>query len=542
MPETKEFLEGLEKRMQIVAVVDAIVNRRQRNMELESIFQPGQMENIIISVLVFIMERTLAEDEECTLDSITFFLQDILPDYGLTLPWETVKELAGYIIKDVLQYGGEVRYYPVMKYGEGMKELRIKLIDDRLKETHKGYESNYLLTDQGYDFLFRTKEVEREISFTIEELKLRELIKRKNYRKAQQQSASLVQMLRQKKREMQQFILKVRENIYEVDVEEYENLLNSTYELLEEEYGLLNQIRDMVVLSEERLQEEEARRISLDADMEKARRDISSIRRNLNTALKEQREMVVERYNLSQIYLETITEAFSYGLVKRYDLEKEILHRLEQCPESLVPELWRLLNPLFLPSPDKKLNLFSIYQRQVPLREVDDEGESIVLEELDEDRDLLRVRRLNEAHVLLFRRLFHFAAEKKAPFRFSSFLSSLKEIPEVLGVLLEENLLFTDMLKLYEMGPLDVAAWEKEPGEVVINATGELDMGYCLHRLTFEDSNLFGVAEIKVTKVDHLLVDEEIEFQVHGASYRQRVIFSDFLIEVKPNESFEYGY
>ena len=90
------------------------------------------------------------------------------------------------------------------------------------------------------------------------------------------------------------------------------------------------------------------------------------------------------------------------------------------------------------------------------------------------------MRHLNEAHVLLFRRL-SIAAEKKAPFRFSSFLSSLKEIPESAGVLLERDLLFTDMLKL-KWVPLDVAAWEKEPGEVVINATGELDMGYCLHR------------------------------------------------------------
>ena len=33
--------------------------------------------------------------------------------------------------------------------------------------------TTYQLTDQGYDLLFRTKEVEQEISFTIEELKLR---------------------------------------------------------------------------------------------------------------------------------------------------------------------------------------------------------------------------------------------------------------------------------------------------------------------------------------------------------------------------------
>ncbi|MGD0152942.1 MAG: hypothetical protein ABSC17_04150 [Thermacetogeniaceae bacterium] len=55
-----EFLEGFEKRMQIVAAIDSIVNRGNRNMDLERLLEPGQLDNIIFSVLVFIMERTLA--------------------------------------------------------------------------------------------------------------------------------------------------------------------------------------------------------------------------------------------------------------------------------------------------------------------------------------------------------------------------------------------------------------------------------------------------------------------------------------------------
>ncbi|NLL18821.1 MAG: hypothetical protein GX262_07320 [Clostridia bacterium] len=533
MLKNSDFLDGFEKRMQIVAVTDAVINRRRRNMELESLFAPGQMENLIFSVLVFIMEKTLAEDEECTIASIGSFLRDILPDYGQDLPPETVKLLADYIVKDVLQHGGEARYYPVMKYGEGMKELRVKLIDDRLIETDKGYEVRYLLTDQGYDFLFRTKEVEQEISFTIEELKLRELIKRKNYRKARSQSANLVQMLRQKKREMEQFIYKVRENIYNVDIADFENLLNSTYELLEEEYGLLNQIKDMVALSEERLLEEEARRSILDEEMKRARTEILAIRQNINTALKEQREMVVKRYNLSRIYLETIQETFARGLVKRYDLEQEILRPLEQISEKQVPELWRLLNLLFLPNPNKHLNLLSVYQRQVPLREAEREEEYVELEDLDEDRELLRIRSLNEAHVTLFRKLLAFAAERQEAFFFSELVDRLREEPEVLGELMQEHLLFTDMLRLYEIGSVNVAAWLAAPDEVVINAAGELDVGYCLHRLSFEDPLLYGIAELKFSGGKETLAHRELEYQIPACRYRQQVTFTDFLIEVK---------
>lgn len=127
----------------------------------------------------------------------------------------------------------------------------------------------------------RTKEVEQEISFTIEELKLRELIKRKNYKKAIGQSANLRQMIRQKRNDISQFIQKIRKNIYDVDIREFERLIGSTYALLEEEYGIMSEIREMIVLSEQRLQEEENTRGVLDEQMKKARREIAIIRRNL---------------------------------------------------------------------------------------------------------------------------------------------------------------------------------------------------------------------------------------------------------------------
>jgi hypothetical protein len=324
-----DFLEGFEKRMQILAAIDSIVNRFNRNMDIEKRFESAQLDNIILSVLVFIMERTLSEDEECTLGSISAFLQSILPEYEIDFPAGNTRELAEYIIKDILQNGGEARYYPVMKYGEGWTRTRIRLIDDKLKDDEHGYVVSYQLTNQGYDLLFRTKEVEQEISFTIEELKLRELIKRKNYKKAITQSANLRQMIRQKRNDISQFIQKIRENIYDVDIREFEKLVGSTYALLEEEYGTMNEIRDMIVLSEQRLQEEESTRGSLDEDMKKARREISIIRRNIISTIDEQKRVILERHSLSKIYKEMIADSFSLSLARVYDFEQEILMPLE---------------------------------------------------------------------------------------------------------------------------------------------------------------------------------------------------------------------
>ena len=131
------------------------------------------------------------------------------------------------------------------------------------------YKITYSLTDQGYDFLFRTKEIDQEIQITIEELKLKELIKRKNFKKAQDQSQNLIQMVRQKKKEIQLFMMKIKENIHDVDIEEFEKLMASTYDLLNEEYDLLSEIMDMSRKSEEKIRQEFEENLKLDESSKK---------------------------------------------------------------------------------------------------------------------------------------------------------------------------------------------------------------------------------------------------------------------------------
>jgi hypothetical protein len=518
--------------MQIVAAIDSIVNRGNRNMELERLFEPGQLDNIILSVLVFIMERTLAEDEECTVDSITSFISGIMPVYGIGLPWETVRRVAEYVIKDILQNGGEARYYPVMNYGKGMAQLRIRLIDDRLRESDRGYVTDYQLTDQGYDLLFRTKEVEQEISFTIEELKLRELIKRKNYKKAIGQSSNLVQMIRQKQNDMRQFMQNIRGNIYEVDIREFERLVDSTYTLLEEEYGLMNEIREMILLSEDRLRAEEESRGVLDEAMQKARSEIAVIRKNINTTIREQKDLILERHNLSRIYRETITDSFSLSLARNFDFEQEILAPLERCDETLIPSLWKLLNPLFRPNPDKHLNLLSMYERQSRLRQDDTDTGGVIVEQLGEDTELRRIRHLNDVSTEFIRRLLEYAAGNVSGFRFSEWFDNLKKQESVYDRLVADDLVFKSMLKLYDLRLIDIRAWKAQQDDLVANTTGELDVGFCLYRIGYVRPDLYGAVSLEISKPDESLFETEILSRQGDAWFSRRVAISDFLIEV----------
>ncbi len=527
-----DFLEGFEKRMQILAAIDSIVNRLNRNMALENLFEHAQLDNIIFSVLVFIMERTLSEDEECTIDSISAFLASIIPYYTPDFPADSTRQLAEYIIKDILQNGGEARYYPVMKYGEGLIPTRIRLIDDKLKDSDKGYLVSYQLTNQGYDLLFRTKEVEQEISFTIEELKLRELIKRKNYKKAISQSANLRQMIRQKRNDISQFIQRIRENIYDVDIQEFEKLVGSTYALLEEEYGTMNEIHDMIVLSEQRLQEEENTRGSLDEDMKKARKEISIIRRNITNTIDEQKQVILERHSLSRIYKDMIEDSFSLSLARVYDFEQEILVPLENCAEEKISHLWKLLNPLFKPNLYKNLNLLSLYERQSRIRPEDEAAEGVSMVELGEDQELQKIKRINAAHIELIRSILELAAVKGCSYRFSELYSCLQSRPDIYNQLMEDDQLFKSILKLYDLNIIDIAVWQAQHEEVVANATGELDVNLCLCHIQYDRPDMYGIRKISIQKPDDRLFEDDLRYMQGEAVYSKHMIISDFLIEV----------
>lgn len=209
-----DFLERFQNRMEFCAIIDSIVNRKNKNTGIEAMFEVHELDNLIVSVLVFIMESTLSEDKICTLKEINEFITRILPMYNKSFSYEQTEELTRYVVKDILMNKGEKRVYGIMNYEEErIAETSIRLISDSIDEND---EIKYTLTEQGYNFLFRTKEIDDELGFKIEEIRLKLLIVKKNYKKAVSQSRELIQMLKNKSNQLAQFEHRLNSNIKQV--------------------------------------------------------------------------------------------------------------------------------------------------------------------------------------------------------------------------------------------------------------------------------------------------------------------------------------
>ncbi|HBR02920.1 MAG TPA: hypothetical protein DD738_09940 [Ruminiclostridium sp.] len=526
------FLEGLDHRLKFLAMAEAIVRRSGRDMELERMFDTQELDSLILATLVYIMEETLAENRECSLADIEQFLGSLLALHKPSFPADRLHSLAEYIVKEVLQNDGQPRYYTLLHPEKGFQQYRVDFLSDPTREEGSTYRTSYQLTDQSYEFLFRTKEVENELRFTMEELKLRELIRRKNYGKAVRQSASLTQMIRQKKRELNQFQDQVKDNILTVDVGDYENLIKSTFDLLTEEYGMMQEIREMLHLAFEHIQEEEKLHNGLDAEMQKAMSEMERIHMNLDMAVSEQRAMILQRHSISDVYARIMKEAFSQKLLNRFDFEEEILKPMETVSDIKANNVFKLLNPLFLPDFKQWLSISAIYQPQAKLKQQEEHLEGILDEQLSEDLDLLRVKQRNTFHIFAVEELLGYSSLHLEGFRLNQWISHLQTIKSFSGHL-DYNALFQMLLCLYEAGEVDILSWLDEKPEVAENASGEFDLEYCLYNIQFDHADMFGIGRILINKPDEQVFTYTDKKEADGAFLENRLVISDFLFSVE---------
>ncbi|MCL1816020.1 MAG: hypothetical protein FWG43_00270 [Clostridiales bacterium] len=522
----KEFLERFPKRMEFLAAVDSIVGRTNRNQEMERLFSSGELDNILLSVVVFIMETTLTEEEDCTINAITAFLAEILPCYGKQLSSAQLDTLSRYLIKDILQNKGETRLAAVMDYEEGLKNIPIRLITDKIGDNNQVL---YELTKQGFDFLFRTKEVDDELGFEIEAIRLRMLISKKNYKKATAQSKYIIAMLLEKRNELRQFEQQLNHDIFSVSGDQYDTIVRNLLATLNEEYDIMRDIERLLDLARLRLAEESRLYSNFDEKTLAAQGEVFDITENVQRALGLQRELLIKCEKLRKLYLSLLQDSLLFHQLKRFDLEEQILRPMQQLSFSDIHELKRLnaslLAPLFLPDLRKSLNVSLFYDRQSRLKEMPMESIIEVDDIMDDSGKLQRIQARNEAHVRIISYLLEYAGIH-GDFLFSDFWQQLKTVNR-LSEIIAERLLFLDMLKLYEIREIDLEKWRGE-GIRLMDNLGEFDLDYCLSCYAERDKTFCMIKRISIDKSGNNIVCKTSE--------QESILIDDLLFEVDKHE------
>lgn len=527
-----EFLNKFEKRMEWIGVANSIINRKGKNTEIESIFDENDMTNIIISTLLFIMEKSLEENNECDMYQIEIFLDELINlYYNLELNKEKIKDIANYIIKDILQNNGVRNSYNTKNYDKNTaEEIRIRLIADKIVDEGSSRRIVYMLTNQGFDFLFRMREVDEEIKLTIEQLKLKEYVKRKKFNSAVRQSMELINLVRQKKKEIEGFIFSIRQNIHNVEVEKYEELINSTYQMLSGEYEIMNEIDSLVTQAEHKIKEEFAENKDIDEKIYQAKLDLHDIHHNIGVVITEQRDLITNRYNLTELFMETIEKSFEYSFEKRYDIEELILKGLEDYSFEL-DNLYHIIRPLFLPNRSKHLSILSIYEQQIILKEAEVTDPLFIdINEFDDTLERERIGDINHGYIEVIGTILQ-ETMNNSEIKLSTLLKYLKSNNiSRYNKVIEDRRIFKTSLRLYDLGNIRIKDFYNSKDKVMMTPTEEFNLEYCLVKL--EDMpNIKNIIELQIEKLPDE-IEETITYEDEGLLIKETVRISDILFRV----------
>ena len=507
-PEIISLLSGFDKRMKFINIARYLLDFPLKDSIKEMIPDRDILINIIVAVLVFIKERTLGNEQNCSLNDIADYLDDIeviLPD-NCSIDSSV---LARYIVVDVLQKGGILTNYKVL-YPD---EERFDIFPVRLLEEEKG---TYHLTDDAFDFLFRSKEIESELDYSVTRFRMAEYMKRDNYAEALNQSRELVSKIRNMKISMDDFVRRCRENIAKISVDQYETVISRVRSLLETEYEELENIQNNAKERAGRLREAQQNGVG-NADIVKHRKALSEIINNIQITIEEQRGLINKKMSLSDTYQSILRDSYAMLRFERLNFDKDILAALRKGSIPLEGAAVNLLYPLIRPEFENRFSVENFYAIQTKISDIE-EDESELFEEETEAEDLTELR--NNRYLSICRDFFDYM-HTRISFRASDFVGSLSD--DKLYEYCEEAALPQTILNLYSLQRISVTEW-KHSEEMIVQPLGEFELSWCLSELpeTYLDMDYFTVTKL----------DREFSFAVTREGRQNRISMTDFNIEV----------
>lgn len=469
-----EFLKDFPRRMKCVGLHALLyANSSQKAIWKQLGFESlAEQMNVIFSVMLYIMEQSLKE-ESCTIDNITVFLDSLNEKYyKKSMSYDECSDLAKFIVNVVLSNEGRPMYFGGYDYEQQeMKELHISYVNNRIIYDEQDVRrTSYYLTDDGYNLLLGTLEVESNLKLTIQEMIFNLHLEKQSYDKALDDVKNIFNLMRIKLQKTKADMLRIKRNPLEYSVAEYNERAQDNFNTLDESKKKFTGYRNKV---QSRVQEMEEKHIRLEelsaVDTEKLH-DLQEIDKYLARAIDEYQRILSSQLDLQALYEEELKNASEMSLVQRFNLRTELYERVLENPFCL--ELF--FRPLFNKAPAKGLNInqFLTLQR---VRTLEEDWEEEAIEIFDatawEEEQRRRVQeKMAKYEASLSIILAHTLAKKEI---------QLSELIDDLSVEERELLVPTIgifkeiMVELLKINVVNIAELRKERSDFILEETND---------------------------------------------------------------------
>ena len=382
-----DFLKHFPKRMKNVGLYAILVqNSSQKAIWRQYGFlKVDEQLNMIFAVMLYIMEQSLRE-ENCTMDDIGAYIDTInVQHFEKNMTYEDCRKLGDFIVNVVLSNEGKVMHFDGFDFESNAYHImhisyvanRIVYVDQELRRT------SYYLTDDGYNLLLGTLEIENNMKLTIHEMIFQMHLEKQSYDKAVDEIKNVFNLLRIQLQKIQEAMGKIRRNALNYSVKDYEEILLENLETISDTKQKFQNYREMVKSRARELEETNINVKRLSPKDEEKLNHLKEIERYLNRAIDEHQKILNSHFDLKALYTKELEQLSQLSLIKRFSFRTEFYDKVLE-DASALENLDYFLRPLFYQDNDKIYNLNKAFQLQKPVRKREERDSEEVLD-FDED-------------------------------------------------------------------------------------------------------------------------------------------------------------
>jgi hypothetical protein len=467
-------------------------------------FEEGyEQDNMIFSVLLYIMEQSLKEDF-CTIDYIGNFIDEVNSlHFKKAITYEQCKELAEFIVNTILCDEGKPMYFKAFNFKLGEYEsLNISFIKNKMEYIEDLRRVSYSLTDEGYELLLSTLEIEENLKITIHEIVFKMHLNKASYDKAVDDIKNIFNMLRIRVQSMEEAIRKIKENPLSYSTEDYKKIMEGNLELLKDSKQKFTLHREHIEEKINEFIEKDIHIKELNEEEKESLNNLKTIENYLDRTIDEDQRILIKHFDLKSIYGRELENISKMALIERFNFKNEVYNRILENPEKLE-NIEGFLRPLFRMEPRKIYNINKAveYQKNIKEKAVEkDELLSFDEGDLLEEQNKRKLERLEKYKGVI--EIILELTREKGSISFGEINSLIKESQVLMSSLIPSVEIFREVIiEMLKNRIINIEEIKEERNKAVESGEIEFQLNKSILEIIDTNKKLKRISIIEIEKI-----------------------------------------
>lgn len=532
-----EFLKKFPRRMKNVGIYAVIIQNSSQKLSWKQygFTKFDEQINLLFEVLLYIMEQSLKE-EKCTMDDIATYIDTINVQYlRKDISYEQCHQLGDFIVNTVLSNEGRPMYFGGYDFEKNeYEEMHISYVANKIVYVENEVRrTSYYLTDDGYNLLLSTLEIEDNMKFNIHEIIFRLHLEKQSYDKAVNDIKNVFNLIRIQFQRVQEAMRQIRRNALSYSVDEYEEVLVGNLNTITDTKKKFQEYKTVI---QERVKDLEEENINIRKLSKKEQQDLNNLRvieEYLTRVLDEHQKILNSHFDLKILYTEELERLSQARLIQRFSMRRDLYDKVLKQADTLK-NMDMFLRPLFNRNPEKIYNLNKAFSYE---KSVNAGMEKDTEEEVDFDEEAFHREKEEKLQkkLLVYEKSLQYLLEKASV----TGEVSLGQLKDRLDIYPEEKEIFIPnvdvfkeiMVELIRNRTIDIATLKKERREYIQEQPDGFQLNEMILKLVEEQPENNDITSIEVERLEN---EEAITFsEIKDEENRRKTIrCSNVLIRI----------